>query len=56
MKRTVTEIFIEVEEIVAVQMKGKSANAGSDLNHLTNNQRGLRVWQAGDSENYCRKI
>lgn len=39
MKRTATEIFIEVEEIVAVRMKEKSANAESDLNRLTNNHR-----------------
>ena len=39
MKRTVTEIFIEVEEIAAVRMKEKSVNAESELNHLTNNHR-----------------
>ena len=39
MKRTVTEILIEVEETVAVRIKEKSANAESELNHLTKNYR-----------------
>ena len=36
MKRTVTEIFIEVEETVAVRMTEKSSDEKTELNLLTN--------------------
>ena len=35
MKRTTTEIFIEVEEFVAVRMKEKAVNAENESNHLS---------------------
>lgn len=38
MNRTTTEIFIEVEEILAVRTKGKATNGKTDLNYYKDEQ------------------
>lgn len=42
MKRTTTEIFIEVEESVAVQMNGNAAKKETELDNFTTSVRLVR--------------